>query len=337
MSADVHSIVVLRPNHRLGNTLLLMPLVQELQERFPLAAITLVSGSGAAPALFRAYERVCATQYLPPVQLRNAGKLLRTFRALRQGPFDLAIDPVVRSRFGRFMLSYVKARERVGFLWGVAHRDRVLTHATDPRDAPQHFTQAPIWLLRTAYLGETGTPEAAPRPMDLRLSEEERRQGAQRLAATLGNAAAVGSVEWRARPKVGLFANATGGKLYPLAWWRQLIGCFRGSHIQFVEIIPEDRRPRLAAEIPGVYTQDLRLLGATLAATSLLVVADSGVLHLAEAAGAPVLGLFRTTQPSQYAPLRPGSAGMRADDLSAEAVAARMRELLDGTAGRATG
>jgi len=337
MSAAVHSIAVLRPNHRLGNTLLLMPLVQELQERFPQAQISVVSGSGAAPGLFRAYERVDATHFLPPVQLRNAGKLLKTFRSLRQDPFDLAIDPIVRSRFGRFLLGYVRARARVGFVWGAAHRDRMLTHAADPRGAPQHFTQAPIWLLRTAYLGESGSAERTPRPMDLRLSEEERHQGAQRLAATLGGAAAVGSAEWHARPKVGLFANATGEKLYPLSWWRQLVGCFCGSHIQFVEIIPEDRRARLAAEIPGVYTPDLRLLGATLAATSMLVVADGGVMHLAEAAGARVLGLFRTTQPSQYAPLRAGSVGMRADDLSAEAVATRMRALLDGTAGRATG
>ncbi|HEX4049613.1 MAG TPA: glycosyltransferase family 9 protein [Steroidobacteraceae bacterium] len=337
MSLAVHSIVVLRPNHRLGNTLLLMPLVQELQERFAHAQITVVSGSGAAPGLFRAYERVCATQYLPPVRPREAGKLLRTLRELRQSSFDLAIDPIVRSRMGRFLLGYVQARERVGFVWGEARRDRVLTHAADPRGAPAHFTQAPIWLLRTAYLGESNGPELAPRPMDLRLSEEERRHGAQRLAATLGSASAVGSTEWHARPKVGLFANATGDKLYPLSWWRQLIGCFSGSHIQFVEIIPEDGRPRLAAEIPGVHTPDLRLLGATLAATSLLVVADGGVMHLAEAAGAPVLGLFRTTEPSQYAPLRAGNAVLRAADLSAETVAARMRELLDGTAGRATG
>jgi len=337
MSAAVHSVAVLRPNHRLGNTLLLMPLVQELQERFPHAEITVVSGSGAAPGLFRAYERVCATHYLPPARPREAGKLLRTLRVLRRSSFDLAIDPIVRSRMGRFLLGYVPARERVGFCWGEARRDRVLTHRADPRGAPAHFTQSPIWLLRMAYFGEDPADEVAPRPMDLRLSEQERSHGARRLAATLGSAAAVGAPEWRTRPKVGLFANATGDKLYPLSWWRQLIGCFRGSHIQFVEIIPEDARPRLAAEIPGVYTPDLRVLGATLAATSLLVVADGGVMHLAEAAGAPVLGLFRSTQPSQYAPLRAGSQGLWARDLTPEAVAARMRELLFGAAGRAAG
>jgi ADP-heptose:LPS heptosyltransferase len=335
MSAEVRSIAVLRPNHRLGNTLLLMPLVQELQQRFPLAEITVVSGCGAAPGLFRTYERVQANHYLPPARLAQAGQMVRTLRALRGARFDLAIDPITRSRMGRFMLRYVHARERVGFRWGEMRRDRVLTHAADPRAAPAHFTQAPIWLLRSAYLGEHPGVASDPVPMDLRLTEQERLHGARRLAATLGSAVPPGSPEWRARPKVGLFAHATGEKLYPLAWWRQLIGCFRGSHVQFVEIIPEDARPRLAAEIPGVFTPDLRLLGATLAATTLLVIADGGVMHLAEAAGASTLGLFRTTQPSQYAPLRAGSEGVWAPDVAAETIAARMRQLLFGTAGRA--
>jgi ADP-heptose:LPS heptosyltransferase len=172
--------------------------------------------------------------------------------------------------------------------------------------------------------------------MDLRLTPEERRQGRQRLAATLGAAAYPESPEWHARPLVGIFANATGDKLYPAAWWRQLIGCFRGSQVQFVEIIPADGKPRLP-ELPGAFTPDLRLLAATLAGTSLVVIADGGIMHLAEAAGASVLGLFRTTQPAKYAPLRAGSEALWARDLSVEAVATRMRELLASAVERAGG
>lgn len=336
MSQPVRSIAVLRPNHRLGNTLLLMPLVAELQARFAGAEITVVSGSAAAPSLFRGYPGVLAAHYLPPALPRNAAQLLRALRALRRSSFDLAIDPIARSRTGRFLLGYVRARERLGFAWGEARRDRMLTHAADARAAPPHFTQAPIWLLRSAYLAEGPGAALPAQPMDLRLSEEERRHGERRLAASLGSAAAVGSADWRARPTIALFAHATGQKLYPLSWWRALLACFRGSHVQFLEIVPEDRRPRLGAEIPGVYTPDLRVLAATLAASSLVVIADGGVMHLAEAAGAPVLALFSTTQPAQYAPLRSGSAALGGADLSPETVATRMRELLYG-AGRAAG
>jgi ADP-heptose:LPS heptosyltransferase len=214
----------------------------------------------------------------------------------------------------------------------------MLTHAADPREAPEHFTQGPIWLLRSAYLGFNARElsDAAPRPMDLRLTPEEQRQGRERLAATLGVGPSPDSPEWRARPLVGIFANATGDKLYPADWWRQLIGSFRGSQVQFVEIIPADGRPRLP-ELPGAFTPDLRLLAATLASTSLVVIADGGIMHLAEAAGASVLGLFRTTQPAKYAPLRAGSEALWARDLGVEAVAARVRELLAGAADRATG
>src|SRR6476661_5387684 len=42
----VRRIIVLRPNHRIGNTLLLTPLMQELEARFPQARIELVTAGG---------------------------------------------------------------------------------------------------------------------------------------------------------------------------------------------------------------------------------------------------------------------------------------------------
>ncbi|HLK71502.1 MAG TPA: hypothetical protein VKT19_06070, partial [Steroidobacteraceae bacterium] len=110
MSEPIRSIVVLRPNRRLGNTLLLMPLVQELQVRFPAAEITVVTGCGAAHSLFRGYERVSASQYVPAARLGQARQVLSNLRALRRAHFDLAIDPIERSRTGRFMLRHVQAR-----------------------------------------------------------------------------------------------------------------------------------------------------------------------------------------------------------------------------------
>ncbi len=331
----VRSVVVLRPNYRLGNTLLLMPLVRELETRFPQARITLVSGFGGAASLFRGYERVSAQHCFYPKQLRQT---LRTLWTLRRQSFDLAIDPIIRSRTARALARYVRAREVVGYRWGSPRHDRVLTHVGDPGITPEHFSQWPVWLLRSAYFGLSADEALAERPvpMDLRLTAEERQHGQRRLASALAASGAHISADARGRPAVALFANATGEKLYPVEWWRQLLACFRGSNVQFVEIIPADGRPRLP-EIPGLHTPDLRVLGATLAASSLLVIADSGVMHLAEAAGAPILGLFRTTPPGKYASLRVGSEALWGRDLVPEAAAARMRQLLFSSAHLAAG
>ncbi len=80
--------------------------------------------------------------------------------------------------------------------------------------------------------------------------------------------------------------------------------------------------------MPGLHTPELRLLAATLAATSLLVIPDGGVLHVAEAAGARMLALFKTTDPLRYGPTRSGSEALWAQGVSAEVVAARICALL---------
>ena len=156
--------------------------------------------------------------------------------------------------------------------------------------------------------------------MDLRLSALESRNGALELASVLGTA------QLGAAPTVGLFAHATGPKCLPSAWWHQLIDCLqaRAPTIRLVEFLPEDARSRLDGVVPGTFTPQLRMLGAKLAASSLVVIADGGVMHLADAAGAAVLALFTTTAPSQYRPRRPGSESLVANDLPADTVAAHI-------------
>jgi ADP-heptose:LPS heptosyltransferase len=336
----VRRIAVLRPNHRLGNTLLLTPLIQELETRFPDAQVELVTASREAPSLFRGFPQVSARLIFPVVRVAHPLRVLGTLRELRRQSFDLAIDPIPHSRTGRFLLEHVEARVRLGFFWFVPHRDRILTHPVNPRVAPAHFAHWPVYLLRAGYFGELGAGEAlesVPVPLDLRLTEAERREGARRLAAVLsipGSTVGTSGVAPVAPvAPVGLFTNATGEKGYPLSWWRQLIDCLRRRlpGVPLVEFIPADGRPRLSGVVPGVHTPDLRLLGATLAATSLLVLADGGVLHLADAAGAQVLGLFKTTNPSWYGPRSSRSEVMLAHETSADSVAERIRTLLDAS------
>lgn len=322
-TARVHRIAVLRPNHRLGNTLLLTPLVQELEARFPSAEIELVVAGTAADAVFERFARVTAIHSFPTTSYGHPARVLRILRGLKERNYDLAIDPIPQSRSGRFLLNFLHARDRVGFRWGVPSRDRALTHSADPGLAPSHFAQAPVYLMRSAYFrtdARTAAAGSGTQPLDLRLTASERREGERCLAKALGSA------EGRARPRVGIFAHATGEKCYPVAWWRQIVAYLRNqqSRAQLLEFVPADGRPRLAGEIPALHMRNLRTLGATLAATSLVVIADGGVMHLADAAGARVLGLFKTTEPARYGPSRSMSEGLLARNVSAEYVAARI-------------
>ena len=365
-AAPVRLIAVIRPNHRLGNILLLTPFMRELEERFPAARVEVIAAGGAARAVLREFPQVSAIHAFPRMSFRHPLRVLSLLCALRRRSYDLAIDPVPHQRAGRFLLELVGAREKAGFRWGVPRRDRALTHSADPARAPARFSQAPVYLLQAlwpqgsaaraggANLGGGGgskaqasagagtavhtSPDAGPAadtvPLELRLTAAEYSAGAQRLAAALGTAApaapAPGDIGPEESVRIGIFAHATGGKHLAVEWWRQLAGSLHAQlpGVQLLEIVPDDGRPRLADAMPGLHTPDLRLLGATLAALSLLVIADGGVMHLADAAGARVLGLFLTTDPARYGPGGTGSEALDARGLSAAAAATHAARML---------
>jgi len=323
LPAPVRRIVVLRPNHRLGNTLLLTPLIQELEARFPGAEIELVGGGRMGRALFQQFPQVTTLHTFPAKSYGNPGQVLKLLAALRERAYDLAIDPIPRSRSGRVLLALVRARVRIGYRWGVRIRDCMLTHAVDPALAPMHCAQSPLYLLRSALLPHARHADPGFRtwPLALRLTEAERRDGVQTLATVLGSATPP------AEPPIGIYAHASGEKCMPAMWWRQVVTILR-THVPttpIVEFLPEDGRRRLASDIPSLYTRDLRLLGAALAATSAVVAADCGVMHLADAAGARVFGLFRTTEPSRYGPCGPDSEALWVRNASADLMATQIR------------
>ena len=325
--AAVRRIVVLRPNHRLGNALLLIPLIHELELRFPNSEIELVTTGMTARAIFAPFHRIKAIHVFPARSFRNPIGVLRILALLKRRPYDLAIDPIPRSKGGRYLLGQVRARRRVGFTWGVPGRDAMLTDAVAMTALPVEFALTPVHLLRSIMLSgryANSHADVADPPLDLRLSDSERLDGKRRLATTLG------VLETSPRPCVGIFAHATGEKGFPIDWWRNLIATLRNQTpaLHFMEFLPLGHRARLGADVPAVFTPGLRLLGATLAATSLIVCADCGVMHLADAAGARVLGLFKTTEPSRYGPRGAHSESLKVTNACVNRVASRIREML---------
>lgn len=207
------------------------------------------------------------------------------------------------------------------FAGHVPRRDRVLTHVIDPAGAPTHHGRVPLHLLRMLAPSE-GCRDVAAR-LDMRLSAAERRIGRARLLHAVGERAD--------SPLIGFFANATGRKNYAPEWWRAVSTQLRrlAPSARFVEFIPADGLARLAAQMPGVRSPDLRILAAMIAATDRMVVADSGVMHLAFAAKARVLALFKVTDPDQYGPMGDASQALRVHDHEPELAAAAIHAGLE--------
>lgn len=306
--SGIFRILVCRVTHSLGNTLLITPLVRELQDTYPGAEIDIVARNTAAVDIFGAFAGVRTIYCLPAHAFRHPGRYIATLRRLRRVPYDMVVDPCPRSRTGRSLLRLARGRIKVGF----AHdrRAATATHEVAVPSAPRHVGQLPVFLLRSLL----GKPESDTWPfLDIALSADERRQGARALGQLIGPAGAK-----TRRGVIGIFANATGYKLLPAPWWHEFLDTLeeRYGDYTFVEIVPMTGQSLLGSRYPAVYRSSIRGLAGVLSALSVFVSADCGVMHLASASGVPTIGIFSITDPQDWGPYGPHDRAVDARGLT---------------------
>ncbi|TAM57761.1 MAG: lipopolysaccharide heptosyltransferase family protein [Rhodanobacter sp.] len=306
----IHRVLICRPNHRLGNALLISPLLAEVEALYPGAEIDIVSAGHAAGTLFGNRFLVRQIISLPSRIARHLWLSVKLLRQLRSNRYDLAIDASNGSQSGRLLLALVHARFKLGF-----PDERVGDQsAWRGLPCPEHFAQRGVFLLRTAYAGDV---RRAYPPLNMRLSGDDREQARQALAGILGESTPRQRV-------VGIFANATGAKRYDTDWWMRFLDALQDLQpdVRIVELVADHGRSQLGEKFPAYYTRDLARLAAVIANMQAVISADCGVMHLAVASGAPTLGLFSVTSAEKYGPYGPSNGAVDTRALSAAEVAA---------------
>jgi ADP-heptose:LPS heptosyltransferase len=295
--SGIFRILICRSTHSLGNTLLLTPLLAELEATYPGAEIDIVTRADAAEAIFHAFPAVRRIVRLPASVVRHPLVFWHAVRQLRAGHYDLVIDPCPRSRTGALLLRLANGRLKLGFAGKPLAR---LTHAIARGDAPKHTAQRPVFLLRSA-LGRL--PPATYPALNIRLRADECALGAVLVDRLLGDS----SGSRGSKGVIGIFANATGHKKLSEAWWQAFAAAFAQRHPDHsvVEIVPMFGRSLLGSRYPAYYSSDIRRLACVLSALRLFVSADCGIMHLACASGVPVIGIFSVTDPDEWGPYGP--------------------------------
>ncbi len=148
------------------------------------------------------------------------------------------------------------------------------------------------------------------------------------------------------RPIVALGPTANWpGKLWPAERFATLFGALAAGALRgAVPVVlggPGAAERAMAAPLLALLPEAVDLVGALslpeaaacLARADLYVGSDSGLMHLAAAAGCATLGLFGPTPADEYAPAGPGAASVRAPDatmagLTVEAVVVASERLL---------
>jgi heptosyltransferase III len=322
----IYRVLICRPNHRLGNQLLLTPLIAELQARYPGAQVDLVVGGEQGRSLFNRFPNVGTVFNLPRHAFRHPFRTLSVLRKIRRERYDLAIDPDLSSQSGRYLLGRCRSTWRLGF-FGKKSREG-LSLAMPAQTAHRHMGKQPVGLLRWAMGKEACPPSAELPALDIRLSEDERAWGRRGLSELLRIDSAAAGIA-----TIAIFAHATRGKRYAPEWWAQVIDGLRERYpgYEIIEILPAHGESSVVSGIPGYYSSDPRRMAAIISATQLLVTADCGVMHLACAARGPVVvGLFQCTDPDMYAPYGGGNIAVSTRELSPAAVCERIARACPG-------
>jgi heptosyltransferase III len=314
------TILICRPNTRLGNTLLMTPLLEEIEATLPSARVEILTACPSAHEVFQEFPSVRRVHQLPFRGFHHPLRHLSTLARVRRTRYDILIDPSPRSWTARFLTRHMAARLKLGFSRsGKADGVDVSVPFTG---APVHMGDYPVYLLRRGIFGlDDAAARAATPKLSIRLTDAERLAGRKQIERVLG---AAGS-----GPVVAVAAHATGAKQFNVEWWRRMIASLH-AHSPAARVI-EIRPPNGVAalpELPAYYSGRVRHVAAVLEAADCFVCADSGLMHLGAATDATTVGLFKVTEPRLYVPRRGASCAVTASDGAPERVAAQVAQLL---------
>lgn len=297
----IKRVLIARPNGRLGNLLLVTPLVQEVVKTFPNCTIDLFVKGSLAPIIFENYQEVHKAIELPKKPWNNLVDYFKVWIALRKEPYDMAINVDQNSSSGRLAVRFSKAKYKFfGDLGSTAEQVK-----TDH----EHIAKYPVYNFR-AYLATLGIAKSnrLVEPLDLKLSPIELAEGKEVLE----------TVVTTPKRTICIFTFATGDKCLSKEWWsffyEGLVKEF--SNYNIIEILPAENVSQIDFQAPSFYSKDIREIGAVIANAELFIGADSGIMHLASSVQTPTIGLFSVSNLEKYAPYDNGSVGVNTDELA---------------------
>jgi heptosyltransferase-2 len=293
LEADIHRLVVRAPNP-LGDALMALPAMAEMRAAMSGRQLIVAAPAGVAP-LFSEIT-VASPDVTVAVDKRREAEQLRELRA----------DAIVLLT-NSFRTAWASRQAGVAKRWGYgAHvRSVLLTRAIARPRTRVHQAEYYLHLVRELGLGARPGADPGLTP-HVRITPATRAR-AEAYLAQLG-------VD-RSKPLVGLAPGAAYGhaKRWPPKRVAELATRLTGGGVTCLLVGAEGDRsagreiesmlPPGARVFNVIGRTDLRLFAGLLASCQAFVSNDSGAMHLAAAAGVPVVAIFGPTDERVTAPL----------------------------------
>lgn len=291
----IKKVLICRPNKRLGNLLLITPLIQEVTATFPNCKIDLFVKGTLAPIVFENYDNIDKIISLPKKPFKELIKYLKVWTLIRKQNYDIVINVDQNSSSGRLAVKFSNAKYKI---FGDLPENVQL-----PYEDYEHIAKYPVYNLRYA-LSQAGIQnnEEPVDLIDLKLSEQEISKGKKILNDIIDPQ----------KKTIAIFTFATGEKCYCVEWWEEFYTILKKEYPDYniFEVLPVENVSQINFQAPTFYSKDVREIGSVLANVDVFVGADSGIMHLASASKAPTVGLFSGSNLKKYEPYGNNSIGI---------------------------
>ena len=295
---QIKRVLISRPNHRLGNLLLITPLIQEVFRTFPHCKIDLFVKGNLAPIVFENYNEIGQIIKLPKKHFKELSAYLKGWITIKKNHYDLAINVDKESSSGRLSVQLANATYK---FFGEVEED-VQSQYADYK----HIAKYPVYNLRS-YLAQLGiSKNENPVPsLLIKLSDAEKRAAKNILDQLVSPD----------KKTICLFTFATGAKCYSEEWWAKFYDRLKIEFEDYnlLEVLPIENVSQIGFKAPTFYSKDIREIAAFFSNTAVFIGADSGMMHLASAAQIPTIGLFSVTNVEKYQPYNANSIAIQTD------------------------
>lgn len=311
---EIKKILIVRPNHRLGNQLLTTPLVQEVENTFPGCKIDVFAKGGVAFPILENYKSIDKIYKLPRKPFSNLFNYVMCWVSIKRKRYDLVVNGDKDSSSGRLLTNLAKAPLKV---FGDVNEEIKSKH-----EDYLHISKYPIYNLRhyLSKLGYSKNDKSVPL-LNIKLTSEEIKSGKVILDELIKND----------KPTICIYTNATGQKCYSETWWESFYAKLKdsfGETYNIIEMLPIENISKINFKAPNFYSKDIREMGGIIANTSVFIAADNGVMHLASAALTPTVGLFSRDNQAIYAPYGNGSIALHTKVKPQDDCIAAIRDIL---------
>ena len=321
---SIKTIVIIRPNYRIGNLIFLTPLINEIHRHMPDVKIDLIVGMKIAGDILKPMPNIDNVIDIPRELLVHPIQMYNFVQNVRKKHYDLAINIVAGSISSQIVTILTNAKYKAST---TSDRNITnLTHAIDYEGKYRHIGQQSLEFLKLFNI-ELPTENIT---LDIKLSKEELKEGQEQL----NNILKEHHLNKNSKT-VALFRNARFDKKISDEWWQEWHKALvqKDQKIVVIDILSPDILKKLNDECLEYSNKNLRILSAFFKACDMYVSADTGPMHLAAAAGANVMALFNKTEIQTYGTLGQTNYTLDINQMSPQEVAIQTYAYLEKTKG----